>query len=92
MYIYKMEIYILEIGVSQAQMQFTKLLDKVSIIVDKKSKIKKAVILPYDEYQKLIKNQKKNPSEKKEETFDDFVGILSDSFKSEDERYKQIVK
>ncbi len=40
----------------------------------------------------IIKNQKKNPSEKKKETFDDFVGILSDSFKSEDERYKQIVK
>jgi len=27
--------------------------------VDKKTKVKKAVILPYDEYQKLIKNQKK---------------------------------
>lgn len=82
----------IEIGVSQAQMQFTKLLDKVSIIVDKKSKIKKAVILPYDEYQKLIKNQKKNPFKKKEGTFDDFMGVLSSTFESEDERYKQIVK
>ena len=82
----------IEIGVSQAQMQFTKLLDKVSIIVDKKSKIKKAVILPYDEYKKLLKNQKKTPVDKKEGVFDDFMGVLSDTFESEDERYKQIVK
>lgn len=82
----------IEIGVSQAQMQFTKLLDKVSIIIDKKSKIKKAVILPYDEYQRLLKNQKENPSDNKEGMFDSFVGVLSDSFESDDERYKQIVK
>lgn len=91
-YINKWRYIMIEIGVSQAQMQFTKLLDKVSIIVDKKSKIKKAVILPYDEYQKLLKNQKKNPFEKKEGAFDDFMGLLSDTFESEDERYKQIVK
>ncbi len=87
-----MEIIMVEIGVSQAQMQFTKLLDKASIIVDKKSKIKKAVILPYDEYIKLIKNQKKNNSKKEEGAFDEFVGALSESFETEDERYKQIVK
>ena len=81
----------LEIGVSQAQMQFTKLLDKIAVIVDKKTKIKKAVILPYDEYQKLIKNQKNDNSLKEKGIFDSFVGVLSDTFESEDERYKKIV-
>jgi len=80
----------IEIGVSQAQMQFTKLLDKISIIVDKKSKIKKAVIMPYEEYEKLIKNQKPNSNAKGK--FDKFVGTLSDTFQTDDERYNQIVK
>ena len=81
-----------EIGVSQAQMQFTKLLDKISVIVDKKSKVKKAVILPYDEYQRLIKNQKKDDHSKDQGVFDEFVGVLTDEFETDDERYNQIVK
>ncbi len=82
----------IEIGVSQAQMQFTKLLDKISVIVDKKTKIKKAAILPYDEYQKLIKNQKKDDFKKKSGAFDDFTGVLSDMFETDDIRYHKIVK
>ena len=44
----------LELGISQAQTQFTKLLNQTVVIVDKKSHIKKAVILPYEEYTQII--------------------------------------
>ncbi len=37
-----------ELGISQAQRQFTKLLNQEVTIVDKKNKAKKAVILPFD--------------------------------------------
>jgi hypothetical protein len=45
----------LELGISQAQAQFTKLLSQTVFIVDKKAHQKKAVIMPYEEYEKLIK-------------------------------------
>ncbi len=80
----------LQIGVSQAQMQFAKLLDKISIVVDKKSKVKKAVIMPYAEHQRLLQNQKKSPTI--QGAFDEFVGTLSDSFDTNDLRYQEILK
>lgn len=40
----------LELGISQAQAQFTQLLNQTVLIVDKKVHHKKAVILPYDGY------------------------------------------
>jgi hypothetical protein len=73
----------LELGVSQAQAQFTKILNNKVVIVDKKSNKKKAIILPYDEYMRLVKNEK--------ETFNEFVGILDDSFKTDDEKYNRII-
>ena len=46
----------LELGISQAQAQFTKLLTQTVFIVDKKARQKKAVILPYEEYERLLKS------------------------------------
>ncbi|HEB62998.1 MAG TPA: hypothetical protein ENJ07_00805 [Gammaproteobacteria bacterium] len=45
---------------SQAQKQFTSLLSEVTTIVDKKSHRKKAVLIPYDLYEKLV-NKKEIP-------------------------------
>jgi len=75
----------LELGISQAQMQFTKILDKQTIIIDKKLHQKKAVILPYDEYEKL-KKQANNTS------FSNYLGVLDSTFQTDDERYQDIVK
>lgn len=81
----------LELGISQAQAQFTKLLTQTVCIVDKKIRQKKAVILPYAEYERLLKE-----STKKEDlevgSFNQFVGMLDGDFSTEDEKYMTIVK
>lgn len=81
----------LELGISQAQAQFTKLLTQTVFIVDKKAHQKKAVIMPYEEYEKLIKNSIKKESLEKG-SFNKFVGILDNNFKIVDEKYEAIVK
>jgi len=81
----------LELGISQAQTQFTKLLNQTVVIVDKKSHIKKAVILPYEEYTSLIaKSTTKDNLE--EGSFSQFVGILNNDVKIEDNKYNEIVE
>jgi len=81
----------LELGVSQAQANFTKLLNQTVVIVDKKSHQKKAVILPYDEYNSLIaKTIKKDNLENG--SFSKFVGLLDDDFTTNDDKYKAIIK
>jgi hypothetical protein len=75
----------LELGISQAQMQFTKILDKPTMIIDKKSHQKRAVLLPYEEYAKL-KKQANNTS------FSNYLGILDSTFKTDDEKYQNILK
>ena len=80
----------LELGISQAQAQFTKLLTQTVFIVDKKAHQKKAVIMPYEEYEKLIKNSIKKELE--EGSFNQFVGILDNNFKIDDEKYEAILK
>jgi len=81
----------LELGISQVQAQFTKLLTQTVFIVDKKAHKKKAVIMPYEDYVKLIKQsiQKENLEEG---SFNKFVGILDKQFETDDEKYKAIVK
>lgn len=86
-----MEIDMLELGISQAQSQFTKILNKLVVIVDKKSHRKKAVILPYEEYQALVK-QAADKEELKKGSFSKFAGMLDDSFQTDDARYNAIVK
>lgn len=81
----------LELGISQAQAQFTKLLTQTVFIIDKKAHKKKAVILPYAEYEKLLKLSTTKQS-LKEGSFNEFVGILDDSFKEDDIKYKKIIK
>ncbi len=81
----------LELGISQAQSQFTKLLSQATIIVDKKSHSKKAVILPYAEYLALLSNSSaKNSLE--DGVFSKFVGVLDNDFKTDDLKYTDIVK
>lgn len=80
----------LELGISQAQAQFTKLLTKTVIIVDKKAHIKKAVIMPYDEYMHLIKRTKREEN-MDNGVFNQFAGLLESDFKTDDEKYNKIV-
>ncbi len=80
----------LELGVSQAQAQFTKLLNKKVMIIDKKTNIKKAVILPYDEYMQLIAKTK-SKKKVKNGIFNKYIGLLDKDFKSDDEKYNKIL-
>ncbi len=76
----------IELGIAQAQSQFTKILNKKVLIVDKKTATKKAVLIPYEEYERLVKNRSRKNS------FDKFVGILDKDFETDDARYNEIVK
>ena len=80
----------LELGVSQAQSQFTKILSQKVLIVDRKSGMKKAVILPYEEYSRLVKGERSSKDEKN--PFDRFVGALGPRRPLDDERYRRIVE
>jgi hypothetical protein len=81
----------LELGISQAQAQFTKILTQTVFIVDKKAHQKKAVILPYEEYERLLKQSIKKEN-LEDGSFNKFVGILDNKFETGDEKYKEIVK
>ena len=81
----------LELGISQAQSQFTKILNQTVIIVDKKSHHKKAVIMPYEEYTRLI-TIATHKSDFSNGTFNQFVGLLGNDFSTDDEKYNQVVK
>lgn len=81
----------LELGISQAQSQFTKLLSKTAVIIDKKSNIKKAVMMPYKEYSRLLKLANQN-KESDNGIFNQFIGTLDNSFKTDDEKYHRIVE
>ena len=80
----------LELGISQAQTQFTKLLNQEVTIVDKKNKTKKAVILPFDVYKELLQKALDKKDYQKG-SFSEFAGMLSKDFKTEDERYNDLV-
>lgn len=81
----------LELGISQAQAQFTKILNQSTLILDKKTRQKKAVILPYEEYSKLVK-QSATKESLKNGGFSKFVGVLSQDFQTDDAKYQEIVK
>ena len=79
----------IELGISQAQMQFTKLLSEQVTIFDKKNKTKKAVILPYEVYAELLEKALGREDYLKG-SFSKYAGKLSKSFKSDD-KYNDIV-
>ncbi len=81
----------LELGISQAQAQFTKLLNQTVLIVDKKAHHKKAVIMPYEEYSKLL-SRAASKEELKDGVFSRFIGILDRNYQTEDAKYNSIVK
>lgn len=80
-----------ELGISQAQAQFTKLLSQTVFIVDKKAHQKKAVIMPYEEYERLLK-QSTTKESLESGAFSQFVGMLENEFVTDDSKYKAIVK
>ncbi|WP_457623424.1 type II toxin-antitoxin system Phd/YefM family antitoxin [Persephonella sp.] len=83
------------LNISQAQKEFTKILNERVLIVDNKKKEKKAVILPYEEYLKLIskcKDKEDLLSLLTKGRFSKFKGVLDKNFKTEDERYQNIIK
>lgn len=82
----------IELAVSQAQSQFTKLLSKSVLIIDKKSNVKKAVILPYEEYSRLVSQKNETKTDFSKGGFSKFVGILDKDFKTNDEKYNEIIK
>jgi len=77
-----------ELSVSEAQKKFTSLLSETTTIVDKKSHVKKAVLMPYKLYEKLIKDSKKT----KQKDVTQFSGLLSENFETSDARYNAIIK
>ena len=91
-YVYIKEFSMLELGISQAQSQFTKLLSKTAVIIDKKSNIKKAVMMPYKEYSRLLKLANQNKDKESDHgIFNQFIGTLDNNFKTDDEKYHRIV-
>jgi hypothetical protein len=82
----------LELGITQAQIQFTEILNQTVLIVDKKEHNKKAVMLPYDEYMILVKKASMQDHKTKESSFTQFVGILDNTFVSNDVKYNEIIK
>jgi len=81
----------LELGISQAQAQFTKILTQTVFIVDKKAHKKKAVIMPYEEYEKLV-SQAATKESLENGSFNQFVGMLDKKFESDDIKYNEIIK
>lgn len=81
----------LELGISQAQTQFTKILNQTVLIVDRKAHNKKAVILPYDEYIILVARASKNNKTTKNGLFSKFIGILDNDYKTNDIKYNELV-
>ena len=81
----------LEIGISQAQTQFTKLLNQTVLIVDKKAHNKKAVIMPYKEYEQLLARASIS-SNLEEGIFSKYLGILNNDFKNDDVKYNKIIQ
>ncbi|EJF06416.1 hypothetical protein ThvES_00014940 [Thiovulum sp. ES] len=82
----------LELGVADAQKSFLKILNQSTVIIDKKSHIKKAVVLPYDEYQKLLKKSMREIVFEEDDEINQFVGMISKDFKTDDIRYNRIIK
>lgn len=82
-----------ELSVSQAQKQFISLLSQLETktIIDKKSHVKKAVLMPYHLYEKLISSDERRLSNDKEE-LEQFVGLLSSDYKTDDAKYNAIIK
>jgi hypothetical protein len=81
----------LELGVAEAQKSFLKILNRPTTVVDKKSNVKKAVILPYDEYQKLIRKNMREIVFEEDDEINQFVGMISKDFKTDDIRYNKII-
>ena len=82
-----------ELSVSQAQKQFISLLSELEIttIIDKKSHIKKAVLMPYGLYEKLVSEKESLSSEEKTD-LEQFVGLLSKDYETDDARYNAVIK
>lgn len=75
-----------ELGITEAQRLFTKILSVPTLILDKKNKKKKAVILPFEEYERLKRGDKNS------DEWSEFIGAESIDEHTPDPRYQAIVK
>ncbi|WP_029523019.1 type II toxin-antitoxin system Phd/YefM family antitoxin [Persephonella sp. KM09-Lau-8] len=83
------------LNISQAQKNFTKILNESTLIIDNKKKEKKAVIIPYKEYLKLIsqcQNKEDLLNMLSTGKFSKFRGMLDKNLKINDDRYNNIVQ
>ena len=80
----------LELSISKAQLQLARLLTKRVIVMDDNSNIKKAVIIPYEEYSCLLKMASKN-RDFNNGIFNKFVGRLDNKFRIDDSKYNRII-
>ena len=74
---------------AQAQTQFTKLLNQTVIIIDKKAHKKKAAMMPYEKYARLLE-QSVTQESLENGSFNKYIGVLDNDFETDDNRYKVI--
>lgn len=81
----------LELEISQVQARLMELLSQTVYVLDKTANERKAVLIPYAEYKNLLKRAaiKDNLNQG---SFNKFVGILDNDFKTEDKKYHEILK
>lgn len=82
----------LEIGVAEAQKSLLKILDTSTIIIDRRSNVRKAVVLPYAEYEKLLRQNRREILFEKDDEIEQFIGLFSKDFKADDIKYNKIIK
>lgn len=81
----------LELEISQVKTRLTELLSQTVYVLDAHAKERKAVLLPYAEYKSLLAKAAIK-EELSKGAFNKFVGILDSSFKTQDEKYQEILK
>lgn len=59
--------------------------------IDKKARRKEAVILPYEEYERLLKQSVKKET-LENGSFNQFEGMLDKNFETKDIKYNEIIK
>jgi len=80
----------LEVDVSHAKRQFDTLLNQEVVIVDDEYHTKKAVLLPYNIYDEIMRKVMRRDN-LLQGSFNQFQGMLSQDFKTSDSRYNAII-
>ncbi|MBN2826147.1 MAG: hypothetical protein JXQ76_12530 [Campylobacterales bacterium] len=81
----------LEVDISYAKSKFDTLLTQEVVIVDNEHRIKQAVLLPYTLYNEIMQKVMRKDKMRKG-SFNQFQGILSQDFQTNDSRYRAIIE